>query len=42
MEDDVDDELEHHLDYSKIMTGESSIDHPEVLDAIVKEVNRRR
>jgi len=40
--EDMDDELELHLDYSKIMTGESSIDHPEVLDAIVKEVNRRR
>ena len=37
----ADDELEHHVDYSKIMTGESSIDHPETLDLIVKEVNRR-
>ena len=39
--EDADDELVNPLDYSKIMTGESSIDHPETLEAIVKEVNRR-
>ena len=39
--EDSDDELVHHLDYSKIMTGESSVDHPEVLDVIVKEVKKR-
>ena len=39
--EDADDELVNPLDYSKIMTGESSIDHPETLEAIVKEVSRR-
>ena len=39
--EDADDELVNPLDYAKIMTGESSIDHPETLDAIVKEVKRR-
>mgnify|MGYP001346986652 CR=1 FL=1 len=39
--EDADDELVNPLDYTKIMTGESSIDHPETLDAIVKEVKRR-
>ena len=39
--EDVGDELEQHLDYTKIMTGESSVDEPEMLDAIVKEVRRR-
>ena len=34
-------ELEQDLDYAKIMTGESSIDEPEMLDMIVKEVRRR-
>lgn len=34
----VEDELEHSLDYSKIMTGESSIAEPEQLDAIVERL----
>lgn len=34
-------DLEQDLDYAKIMTGESSIDEPEMLDMIVKEVRRR-
>ena len=39
--EDLDDELEQPLDYAKIMTGDSSIDEPEMLDAIVKEVRKR-
>lgn len=34
----VEDELEHSLDYSKIMTGESSVAEPEQLDAIVERL----
>lgn len=34
-------DLEQDLDYAKIMTGESSIDEPEMLDAIVEKVKKR-
>ena len=35
------DDLVQAVDYSKVITGESNVDEPEVLDIIVKEVRRR-
>ena len=33
--------LEEPIDYTKIMTGEDTVDQQEILDIVVKEVNRR-
>ena len=35
------DNLEHSIDYTKVMTGEDTIATPEMLDIVVKEVRRR-
>lgn len=35
------DNLEHNIDYTKVMTGEDTIATPEMLDIVVKEVRRR-
>lgn len=35
------DNLEHSIDYTKVMTGEDTIATPEMIDIVVKEVRRR-